>query len=278
MLPDLRFAFGAMLAIAMLAVAGFGLAISSQLLHEARVSSLEPAPALAYAGQAKNNPFYDPDSAMRFTRALGQPDEATALPPVATPPEPIPAPPTIPDESAAVPVHRAEASTAGAEAAEPAPAPATEPTPTPAAETSPTPTPAPSQETKPPEATETSAPSDNPKPPEATREAAGDGARPVEPEAVANAPAASPGTDIRKAEDAQPSVGNPAESAPPPAPAAKPVHRRPRPRVARARQPAQQGSQYSGFPSSNTPWPSYGNQWGSPPATKMKNGSSAGRQ
>jgi hypothetical protein len=295
MLPDLRFAFGATLAIAMLAVAGFGLAISTQLLHEARVSSLESTPSLAYAGQAENNPFYDPQSALRFTKALGKPDEPTAQAQPAKPPEPIPAPPAVPDEPAAVPADRTETSTAGNKAAEPAPAPA--------AETSPAPTPAPLQETKPPEAAETSAPLDRPKPPEATErsapsdtskppEASGQAAgnsRPADPESepVANAQAASPAADMRKAEDAQPSAGNPAASAPPPAPAAsapppaptvKPVRHRPRPKVARTARPAPQGFQYAGFPTSTTQWPSYGPQWGSPPAAKRKNGTVAGRQ
>jgi hypothetical protein len=129
MLPDLRFVFGATLAIAMLAVAGFGFAISSQLLHQARVGSLEPTQSLAYAGRAEDNPFYDPDSALRFTKALTRPDEATPQPPLAKLPDPVPALPTTSAESDKL--------------ADPAPAPLVEPVAV---------TPPPSEGLKPPEA------------------------------------------------------------------------------------------------------------------------------
>ena len=41
MLPDFRFALGALLAIALIAVAGFGLVTSVRLAHEARIGPLD---------------------------------------------------------------------------------------------------------------------------------------------------------------------------------------------------------------------------------------------
>src|ERR1700691_1184051 len=66
MVPDFRFALGAILAISMLGVTGFGLAMSVQLMHEARVASFDASRSLAYADQAEPNRFYDPDAARRF--------------------------------------------------------------------------------------------------------------------------------------------------------------------------------------------------------------------
>jgi hypothetical protein len=246
MLPDLRFVLGASLAIAMLAVAGFGLAISTQLLHEARVSSVESTQSLAYAGQAEDNPFYDPNSALRFAKGLGRQDEPAAplrLPKAA---EPIPAPPPMPEEP--TPPDRIEASIAGDRSADPAPAPALDPA-----------------------EKESPAHSEAAKPPEPS--AATPASPPTEPERVANAPAAPPAADIRKDEDTPPAAGNAAENAPP---AAKPVHHKPRPKVARAPRPGEQGFQNPGFPTNNTQWPSYGSSWGTLPGTKKKTGTVAG--
>jgi hypothetical protein len=245
MLPDLRFVMGASLAIAMLAVAGLGLAISTQLLHEARVNPVVETQSLAYAGQAQDNPFYDPGSALRFTRGLGKPDEAAVPLRVPLPPEPNPDASAKPEEPAANPADRIEANLAVDK--DPAP-PAVEPA---VAER-----PAPSEATKPPEGSAAAAPSP-----------------PAEPERVANAPAASPAADVRKEEDSLP-AGNATESASPAA-AAKPVHHRPRPKFARTPRAGEQGFQYSGFPTGNTQWSSYANTWGTPPGTKKKTGTAA---
>jgi hypothetical protein len=52
----------------------------------------------------------------------------------------------------------------------------------------------------------------------------------------------------------------------------RPVHRKPRPRLARVQRPApaEQSFQTLGFPTSNTQWPSYNDQWGTAPATKKR--------
>jgi hypothetical protein len=246
MVPDLRFVLGASLAIAMLAVAGFGLAISSQLLHQARVNPVESTQSLAYAGRAEDNPFYDPSSALRFTKAKADDPAVPLL--MAKPPNPIPTPPATPEEPITTPANRIEANVAGDKAADPPPA--IEPA-----------------------AAETLMPSEGTKPPEGSAGAAASPA--VETERVANAPAVSPAADIRKDEDPPSPAENAAESAPP-APATKPVHHRPRPKVARAPRPGEQGFQYSGFPTGYTQqWSSYGSPWGTAPGAKRKNGAVA---
>jgi hypothetical protein len=254
MLPDLRFVFGATLAVAMLAVAGLGLAISSQLLHEARMSSLEPAQSLAYAGQAEDNPFYDPDSALRFTRALAKPEQPTAQPPLAALPEPIPALPALPEEPTALPAERLEPAVAGSDA---------EPAPARAAETA---------------AAELPAPSDGARLPDA---GATVGNPPIEPAPAASEGAAAPAADIRTQAEVTPTVSDrdPAVNAPPP-PVKKPVHHKPRPKVARTpRAPStpDQAFQNSPFQNGNTQWPSYNSSWDTAPNTKKKNGTVAGR-
>jgi hypothetical protein len=255
MLSDLRFVFGAALAIAMLAVAGLGLAISTQLLREAVVRPLESPQALAYAGQAEDNPFYDPGSALRFTKALGRPEAPAVEVRLARPAEPNPAPPATPDEPVSIPADRIEANAAGEKAVDPSPARA--------AETAPSEPLASAEEAKPaaPEAAVGTVP-----PPQ-----------PAEPERVAVAPATSPEADDRKEGNpaATPQIaGGPAEGLP--APAAQPVHHKPR-KVARPVRPSptEQSYQYSGFPSGNTQWPNYGNTWGTGPATNTKKSSGA---
>jgi len=66
MLPDFRFAFGAMLAIAVLAVTGLALATSVQLMHAARMDPIEDARSLAFAGHPEWNQSSDPAGAQRF--------------------------------------------------------------------------------------------------------------------------------------------------------------------------------------------------------------------
>ena len=243
MLPDLRFVLGASLAVAMLALAGLGLAISSQLLHEARVSPVESTQSLAYAGQAEGNPFYDPRSLLRFTK--GKADDPAVPLRVTKPPDPIPAPPATPEEPTTTLPDRIEANLAGDKPTDPPPAPAIEPA-----------------------AAESLTPSEGAKPREGSATAAAIPA--AETERVANAPAA----DIRREEDSPPPAGNGAESTPP-ALAGKPVHRRPRPRIARVPRPGEQGFQYSGFATGYTQWSSYSSPWGTPPGAKRKNGTVA---
>jgi hypothetical protein len=94
MLPDFRFVLGAVLAIALLAVAGLGLVTSVQLVHEARINPLEDARSLAFAGHAEWNQFYDPDGARRFEGLVGKPEAPVAPAALETPAE-IAAPPAI---------------------------------------------------------------------------------------------------------------------------------------------------------------------------------------
>ncbi|HEY6258448.1 MAG TPA: hypothetical protein VIY51_21915 [Xanthobacteraceae bacterium] len=86
MLTDLRFALGAILAIALLAVAGVGVVTSVRLAREAHMGPLEDSRSLAYAAPAARNAFYDPDGA-RIPRveATAEPPERTASTP-ANPP------------------------------------------------------------------------------------------------------------------------------------------------------------------------------------------------
>src|SRR5215471_12864778 len=101
MLPDLRFAFGAMLAIATLAKAGYGLAIAIQLRHDAH-SWLDPVQGLAYAAPAEANRFRGLESAPRFgsaARRLAEPVGHVGLEAL----------PTVSSESPAKPDERAAA-------------------------------------------------------------------------------------------------------------------------------------------------------------------------
>jgi hypothetical protein len=75
MLPDFRFAIGAVLAITMLGVTGFGLAMSVQLMHEARVGSFDASRSLAFADSTDRNQFYDADAARRFQGLDGKVDD-----------------------------------------------------------------------------------------------------------------------------------------------------------------------------------------------------------
>jgi hypothetical protein len=115
MLPDFRFVLGAMLAIALLAVAGLGLVTSVQLVREAHMGPLEDQRSLAFAGHAaERNPFYDPDSARRFEGLAGKIDGPVAPARLETPAETSPVAPIIapsiaplsPEErTASIPTH-----------------------------------------------------------------------------------------------------------------------------------------------------------------------------
>ena len=90
MRPDFRFILGAILAIALLAVAGLGLVTSVRLMQEARISPIGDARSLAFAGGAGSNRFYDPEGARRFEGLAGRTEGPLAE-----------APPEAPAESAA---------------------------------------------------------------------------------------------------------------------------------------------------------------------------------
>ena len=66
MLPGFRFAIGAALAIAVLAVTSFGLFTAVRLTHQTKAGLLEPSRGLVFDNRTDWNPFYDSDSARRF--------------------------------------------------------------------------------------------------------------------------------------------------------------------------------------------------------------------
>jgi hypothetical protein len=111
MLPDFRFILGAILAITLLAVAGLGLVTSVRLVQEARISPIEDARSLAFAGHAQWNQFYDPDGARRFEDMAGKtpatearletPAETAEMPPPVPAPAPAAVPPEPPQEQTA---------------------------------------------------------------------------------------------------------------------------------------------------------------------------------
>jgi len=123
MLPDLRFALGAVLALAVLGVAGLGVVTSVRLAREARIAPLNDSRSLAYAGQAELNQFYDPDSARRFGASRGSSESALPAPPRETPALSVPAP--VPasalEQTASLPVNRPGIETKPARDAEPPP-------------------------------------------------------------------------------------------------------------------------------------------------------------
>jgi hypothetical protein len=250
MLPDLRFVFGAALALAMLGTAGFGLAISVRLLHDAGMASLEPTQSLAYAAPAQENPFRDIDSAPRFAGAAGRPEEhaeVEAAPPAASesrvkPDEPAAASP--PEHAEEEPTAEKPAEAAPARTAEAAPA---EPTAT-------------AGESK-------IAPGD------AAAEAARTSAAPADPERLTTAPAVAPTAESRRDKDPPAQLETNLHAAQNPAAATTParrLHRKPHSRLARVQRPApaEQSSQTWSFPTSSTQWPSYNDQWGTTPTTQ----------
>jgi hypothetical protein len=112
MLPDFRFALGAILALTLLAVAGLGLVTSVRLVQEARISPIEDARSLAFAGHAKWNQFYDPDGARRFEGSAGQTEGPPADARLETPAETSAIAPLVSaemapeDRTASIPVNR----------------------------------------------------------------------------------------------------------------------------------------------------------------------------
>jgi hypothetical protein len=247
MLPDFRFVLGAVLAIALLAVAGLGLVTSVQLVREAHMTPLENTRSLAFAGHAEWNQFYDPDGARRFEGLAGQPEapvapaaletpaEIAAIAPPASTPLAITPPaiaPTaitqsVPEErTASIPAHRLDPDIAPVVADDKAPDKMLQ--------------------TDPPQSAAPPAPVTIPAPPV---------------ERVASAPATLP-----EPERAQPSVPEPTQPQTsgdphgfaPPIPRARPnvqLHRKIAHAHVRSVAPASQSWPNSGYP--NVPWPGY---------------------
>jgi hypothetical protein len=283
MLPDFRFVLGAILAIAVLAVAGLGLMTSVQLVHEARMNPIENARSLAFAGHPEWNQFYEPEGARRFQGLAGKTEGPVAeaglenaaetagiAPPVVAPP--MIAPPTIEllgteERMASLPAHRLDPIIAPAIA------------PVMADDTPDTPA------TGPPPAVETpAAPAIAAPPGDAARTPAPDTTSVAPPAArVADAPATWPGPDHLEetqtpTREPTPAPAQPQAAKDPPQNAALPTPRaRPqapfRRAVARAHirvaPVRQQPPQNSGFPGTYTPWPGYETQFTG--ATAKKN-------
>ena len=66
MLPDFRFAIGALLATAVLGITSFGLLAAVRLTHQAKVGPLESSRSVPFDDRADWNQFNDPDSTRRF--------------------------------------------------------------------------------------------------------------------------------------------------------------------------------------------------------------------
>ncbi len=285
MVPDLRFVLGAILAIAVLAVAGLGLATSVQLMQEAQLNPVEDARSLAFAGHPEWNQFYDPAGARRFE---GLADDTEGPLAKGQPEAPTEAAPTAPskivetgsqERTASVPGHRPEPDIA------PVVAPVmTEdqvadkaPVAEPARTDSP---PAAQSEVKTPDLL--AEPAGGPPPDASSTPGSGAPA-----EQVASAPAALPGPPLRdppeetqeetrletprpaqEPSSAQPRAAAEPPELSPPTPRARPKARFHR-RVARARPrsvtpPSPQPVQNSGWPPAAAPsssWPGYDNQF-----------------
>jgi hypothetical protein len=290
MLPDFRFVLGAILAIALLAVAGLGLVTSVKLAQEARMNPIEDARSLAFAGHAQWNQFYDPDGARRFEGLGGKapatearleaPAEISEIaPPVAAP---VLAPAVIPQEApqeqtASIPVDAPSIADDKPPASDP-------------------------PRTDPPQLPETAAAVTIAVPPAevvgalASEALAPPGAGAPSAERVASAPTMVPGLGLRQKPLAEPQAEPPTEppakqrpevQAPaeteatvdplqnPPTPRVRPkplFHRRiVRAQIHRVAPVSQQTTQNSGFPPS-PPWPNYDNQFTGATTTKKNAG------
>jgi hypothetical protein len=79
MLPDLRFAVGAMLAAALLVVTALGVAATLRLAQQAKLGPIETSHGLAYADQSAWNQFNGPGASKRF-EDFGKPVEGDSMP------------------------------------------------------------------------------------------------------------------------------------------------------------------------------------------------------
>jgi hypothetical protein len=270
MLPDFRFVLGAILAIALLAVAGLGLVTSVQLVHEARLVPLEDSRTLAFAGHAEWNQFYDPDGARRFEGLAGKTEgpaqlETPAETPVIAPTIALLIAPSDPEaRTAGIPPSGLEADLAHEDITQDK-TPQTAPPPmaeTPAAVT---------VAAAPAEAAGAPAP-----------DAPGTTASGTPPaERLASAPATSSGPDLETLAPTQPqAAGDPLPDLAPPTPRARPkIHLRRR--IARAHfrrvvPTTQQTWPNSGFPTTEAPWPGYDTQFTGTTTPKKSTGKLTG--
>jgi hypothetical protein len=259
MLPDFRFVLGAIVAIALLGVAGLGVVTSVRLVREAHMGPLDDSRSLAFAGHSEWNQFYDPEAARRFAGLTGKSESpvAEARPQA---PDDESAPPASEERTASIPAQRIDPDMA---------------------------------DDKPPEAphmTETPAVVTNVAPPgeaPGLLTSAGPGpteADPSPPERLASAPATSAGTEL----PAQTPMLIPAQ----PQAAASPLQgsapaQHPRPKhhfhkkvarahfrhIARVVQPPQQNPVVW---MTNRSWPGYDNQFNSVPTAWKNNGKPIG--
>jgi hypothetical protein len=268
MLPDFRFVLGAILAIALLAVAGLGLVTSVQLAREARMVPLADARSLAFAGHAEWNQFYDPDGARRFEGLAGKTESPVVEARLETAAETSPAiaPPVIapvsPEERTAdIPTSLLEPIIA--------PDVANDKTPDKTPQTD-RPHTAPPQSAEARAAVTVAAPPAGAMGPPEPDGATVSGAPAAE--RVASAPATLPGPDqeTQAPTSAQPqATGDPLQDPAPPTPRARPKAQF-RKRIARAHirsvaSPSQQTLPNSGFPPL---WPGYDNQFTGATTTK----------
>ena len=298
MLPDFRFVLGAILAIALLAVAGLGLVTSVRLVQEARLDPVEDARSLAFAGHAQWNQFYDPDGARRFEDMAGKAPATEAR--LETPAETAEMPPPVPAPApAAVPPETPQEQTDSLPAREPNPVIGAVDAPSIAADKQTASDPPP---TDPAQLPETAADVNAAAPP-APAAAAPAPEVPAPPgtgvpsaERVASAPAMVPERELRQEPADEPAVEQPAEPRPeaqapaetaatvdplktPPTPRARPKpsfrRRIVRAHIHRVAPARQQTTQDSSFPPS-PPWPSYDNQFTGATPTKKNAGKLTG--
>ena len=309
MLPDFRFALGALLAIALIAVAGLGLVTSVRLAREARIGPLDDSRSLAYAGHAEWNQFYDPDGARRFQGLAGKTGAPLAEPPspipaealAVEPPAAAPAPAAPEERTASIPTDRREPTdrqdretTAVAAPVLPDKAPETEPPradPEPEPEKAPAltaalpaePAGAPAPVAPIPDASAPDAPSapvSSASPAPAPAVSAPSTPTPDEPpaERLATAPATVPEPGRAEEARAPAAASIQPQADPPPTPRARPklhFHKKVV-RVHIHHHPVRQQSvQNPSIPASNAPWPGYANQFTG--AAKKNAGSLASR-
>ncbi len=80
MLPDFRFAIGALLAVAVLGVASVGLLTAARLTGQVKVGPLQASRNVAFADRPDWNQFYHPDSARRFDELVRRHEQTAAEP------------------------------------------------------------------------------------------------------------------------------------------------------------------------------------------------------
>jgi hypothetical protein len=259
MLPDFRFILGAIVAMALMGVAGLGLVTSVHLVREAHMGPLEDSRTLAFADHTEWNQFYDPDAARRFEEMAGRTESLAtqaAKEPLA-PPEgtPVSVAGELGERTASIPGNRGEAEIPDDTPPQTAPVAATPAVVTLAAAPG-----APASDV--PEATESEAPPT---------------------QRVATAPALSPGAELPQETQkplpgsdpvpasAQPEAANSPLPDPAPTPRARPKilfrRRAARAHIRRFPPITEQMQQIAGFLSTNPLWPGYDGRFTSAPTT-----------